>query len=187
MLVGHADADCTILGWWGCSAVRTPPPESLLRPSPHPQITSTSDCDPTQQPECCKPSTKPAFLQFKLPVSQAMVEQGSDRRYVALTKLARCRLSYARTTTGSTSSKRMSWKFTNQAKGRETPGTEPDDARYASIPLNFGSNREVSICLYTFDIQKDLDCSWENLWWVRWRVCSCYQGCGLGHRCALSS
>ena len=95
-----------------------------------------------------------------------MAAQGDDPRYAALTKLARCRLSYARTTTGGTSTKRMSWKFTDQDKGGELGGTEPGDARYATIPLNFGSAREVALCLYTADIQKDLDCSWENLWWV---------------------
>lgn len=127
------------------------------------KIISTYDCDPLQQPECCQPNTKPAFLQFKLPVSQGMLEQGTDPRYNALTKLARCRLSYARTTR--TTMRRMSWKFTNQNKGttNDLAGAEADDARYATIPLNFGANREATICLYTADIQKDLDCSWETL------------------------
>lgn len=128
------------------------------------QVTSTLDCDGTDVPECCKPSSKPAFLQFKLPVSAAMAAKGTDPRFNALAKLQRCRLSYARTTTRSL--RRMAWKFTNQDGDAVAAGNEPNDARYATIPLNFAKSREVTMCLYTADTATDVDCSWENIWWV---------------------
>lgn len=81
------------------------PPES--ESDPHPlnqyvstltQISANYECDSAgnSDAECCKPGTKPAYLQFKLPVSYALTASGD--RYSAFKKIERCRLSYGRTT-----------------------------------------------------------------------------------------
>jgi hypothetical protein len=72
-----------------------------------------------------------------------MTAQGANPRYAALSKLTRCKLGY-----GSPSTTRapvsLKWQLTNQ-DGSGADGADAADARYATIPLNFGQNREVTM------------------------------------------
>jgi hypothetical protein len=72
-----------------------------------------------------------------------MGTQGTNPRFVALQKLSRCKIGYGRPDT-TRAPAALKWKYTNQ-DGSGAAGVDAADVRYATIPLSFGQNREVTM------------------------------------------